>query len=75
MRTTTQIKSYIEELQSELLTAEEWAKSAHDRYLRDKKYWGTAEYAEVEYANSVVSDLTGKIDTLNWVLEINNLES
>jgi hypothetical protein len=73
MKTVTEIKSYIDELQSELLTAEEWTKSAHDRYLKDKKYWGTADHAEVEYANSVVSELKGRINTLNWVLENNNI--
>jgi hypothetical protein len=70
MRTIEEIKLNLEETNKELKEAQEWAKSAYDRYLKDRKDWGQADYGEVDAAHSVVNTLTSKVNTLNWILEL-----
>jgi hypothetical protein len=71
MRTEEEIKSNLEETKVALKDAQEWATVAHASYWKDKKEWGNeADYGEAQTANSLVSELTSKINTLNWVLGI-----
>jgi len=70
MRTEEEIKSNLEETKVALKDAQEWSKVAHASYWKDKKEGYEADYGESQSANSVVAELTSKVNTLNWVLGI-----
>ena len=70
MRSYEEIKTNLDETLKELEEVQRWANSASDRYFKDKNYWGEADPGEMYAAESAVSTLTSKVNTLNWVLEI-----
>jgi hypothetical protein len=70
MITEEKIKANLDETLLDLKDAQDWAKDAYERYHRHKKEWGEADDGEMHTANGVVSVLTSKVNTLNWILEI-----
>lgn len=69
MKTINEIQLQIHNLETELTTVRVWATEALDRYIKNKKDWGEAEYGEVDTAYEAVAELKNQIKALRWVLE------
>jgi cellulase/cellobiase CelA1 len=67
MKTINEIQDRIHELK--VAVAKGWAYNALERYHKEKKDWGEADYGETSAAHSAVAELENQITALKWVLE------
>ena len=56
-------------IETELAVTKGWAYSALERYHKEKKDWGEADYGETSAAYSAVAELENQIKSLKWVIE------
>lgn len=68
MRSIEEIQHRLEEAEAQLEHVKNWATTAYEKYRRDKKLWGEADYGEVDTAHDELSILTTEVNTLKWVL-------
>ena len=54
----------------ELAVTKGWAYNALERYHKEKKDWGEADYGETSAAYSAVAELENQIKSLKWVIEV-----
>lgn len=47
----------------------DWYKRAREKYDRDKKNWGSADYGECEQASVICNNTKKEIEILKWVLD------
>lgn len=69
MKTINEIQDHIHNLETELAVAKGWAYNALERYHKEKKDWGEADYGETSAAHEAVAELENQIKSLKWVLE------
>lgn len=69
MKTINEIQDRIHDLETELAVAKGRAYNALERYHKEKKDWGEADYGETSTAHSAVAKLENQITALKWVLE------
>ena len=69
MKTINEIEDRIHDLETELAVTKGWAYNALERYHKEKKGWGEADYGETSAAYSAVAELENQIKSLKWVIE------
>ena len=67
--TINEIQDRIHDLETELAVTKGWAYNALERYHKEKKDWGEADYGETSAAYSAVAELENQIKSLKWVIE------
>jgi hypothetical protein len=70
MKSQEEIEARLSDCQAEYENLKEWHEKAYQKYLDDKKWWGSeADRGEYDYTGDLMNELIKEIKILEWVLK------
>jgi hypothetical protein len=76
MKSREEIEAKLSDYKKEYEYLKEWNEKAYQKYLDNKKYWGSdADRAEYNISGDYLVECIKKIKLLSWVLNIETQEN